>query len=502
MNCYHLVEEVRLSRSLDAYRHGFDHAAPAFLFDGGGSSTLAQYTLFGAEPFLTFRATRASTRNAAGRLGARISVETNGERVESDVDDPFVVLRSLLAEHAAPPSVLADCPLPLRAGAVGYVGYEVGQMLERMPCTPRPSLGMPDMFFSFHAWVIGRCRRTERTWLSVVGRGRNAAEGRRDAEHLRERVLATLAACEREPLPASSRATSSTEARNIDDLVTASRAVPSVSRDTYLARVGEARAHILRGNAFEICLTHAWQAPYAASAWDLFRELRKKNAAPFAAILDLPEGAIVSSSPERFVTLDAHRMAESRPIKGTRPRSADPRQDDALATELASSEKDRAENAMIVDLVRNDFGRVCRFGTVTAPDLHRVERYATVHQLVSTVRGELAPEHDALDLLRACFPPGSMTGAPKIEATSLLEGLEPTERGVYSGGLGYIDVSGTMDLSVVIRTVVVKSGTAHFSVGGAVVADSIPESEYDETMHKARALLEAIADTAAPKEPS
>ena len=264
-------------------------------------------------------------------------------------------------------------------------------------------------------------------------------------------------------------------------------------RDVYIARVASAKEHIRLGDAFEICLTNAWRTPFAQDdAWALFDELHHSNPAPFAAILDLPEGAIVSSSPERFLSLDSKGVAESRPIKGTRPRGATPEEDARLVADLATSEKDRAENAMIVDLVRNDLGRVCRFGSVEAPELFVIEPYATVHQLVSTVRGELAPGKDGIDLLKACFPPGSMTGAPKIEAMTILEHLEPVERGVYSGALGWIDVGGAMDLSVVIRTAVLRDDIATFSVGGAVVADSDPIAEYEETEHKARALVRAL----------
>jgi anthranilate/para-aminobenzoate synthase component I len=238
------------------------------------------------------------------------------------------------------------------------------------------------------------------------------------------------------------------------------------------------------------------EGTFSHDAWELFRELRRANPAPFAAWLDLPEGAIASSSPERFVRLDARRIAESRPIKGTRARGRTEKDDERIARELASSPKDRAENAMIVDLVRNDLGKVCRFGSVETPELYAVERYPTVHQLVSTVRGELAKGRDAVDLLSACFPPGSMTGAPKIEAMTILEGLEPVERGVYSGALGFIDASGTMDASVVIRSAVVRDGKVSVGIGGAVVADSDPAAEHAEALLKAKALAEAIANVA------
>jgi len=206
----------------------------------------------------------------------------------------------------------------------------------------------------------------------------------------------------------------------------------------------------------------------------------------------LPGFQVVSASPERFLQLDRDGLAESRPIKGTRPRGETPAADTRLAAELANSEKDLAENIMIVDLVRNDLGKVCQIGSVEVSELQQVETYATVHQLVSTVQGHLKPEYDAFDLVRACFPGGSMTGAPKIEAMKIIDSLEPVKRGVYSGALGFIDAHGALDLGMVIRTIICRDGVGTFSVGGAIVADSDPDAEYDETMDKARALIDAI----------
>ena len=219
--------------------------------------------------------------------------------------------------------------------------------------------------------------------------------------------------------------------------------------------------------------------------------MRRVNPAPFAAYLKFPEAQVISSSPERFLRLGPDRMAESRPIKGTRPRGATQADDEAIHGELVASPKDRAENMMIVDLVRSDLGRVCKFGTVDVPELTVVEPYATVFQLVSTVRGELDDNRDALDLVRAAFPGGSMTGAPKIEAMKIIDELEPVKRGVYAGAIGYIDFAGTMDLAIAIRLFVAAGGRCYFSVGGAVVADSIPRSEYHETLDKAWALVAA-----------
>jgi len=235
-----------------------------------------------------------------------------------------------------------------------------------------------------------------------------------------------------------------------------------------------------------------------ADPFALYCELRELNPAPFAAYLELPEAAILSSSPERFLRLDASGHVESRPIKGTRPRGATPDEDRRLEDELRGSEKDRAENLMIVDLVRNDLGRVCEVGSIEVPELMTVEPYATVHQMVSTVTGALRDDCDGVDLLRASFPPGSMTGAPKLAAMRLIDRLEPVRRGVYSGGLGYLDVRGGLDLSVVIRTLIVKDERAYLHVGGGIVADSDPIAEYHETLDKARALLAALARVVRP----
>lgn len=498
----HLLEPVELALPLHRYRDAFPTARGGFVLDGGDVAML------GAEPFLSFRAFRSEARLASGALAARVEIEQRGATVRAEVDDALEVLRALLREHAVQPAQLAERAIPLLAGAVGYIGYEAGQMLERLPRVPRPRLDMPDIALFFHDWVLGHDRKTKRSFLSVLGRGASGEQARLAAEHERTRVLAALRAFEEsasEESASAARAASPSTARQkrrpepaLASLLSAARATPVTSRDAYLSAIAAAKDHILGGDAFEICLTHRIDAPFAGDPFELWRELRRTSPAPFAAFLDLPEGAVVSSSPERFLSVDASRKVESRPIKGTRPRGTSAAEDAALAAELASSTKDRAENAMIVDLVRNDLGRVCRFGSVEAPELYAVETYATVHQLVSTVRGELDEGRDAVDVIRASFPPGSMTGAPKIEAMSILERLEPTERGVYSGALGWLDFAGPVDLSVVIRTLLVKDGRAHLHVGGAIVSDSDAAAEHDETMHKARALLEALGPGPCP----
>jgi len=257
--------------------------------------------------------------------------------------------------------------------------------------------------------------------------------------------------------------------------------------------VDGAKGEIAAGNAYQVCLTHRMDRDFGGDPWDLYRRLRLHNPAPFACYLELSEGVIVGNSPERFLRLDGNGRVESRPIKGTRPRDADAEVDRGNRARLLCSAKDRAENLMIVDLVRNDLGRVCETGSVRVPELMAIESYASVHQMVSTVSGRLRCDRDAVDLVRAAFPPGSMTGAPKIAAMRILDRLERVPRGVYSGALGYLDVRGGLDLCVVIRTVFVRDGRASVHAGGGVVADSDPLGEYREALDKARPLLAEIA---------
>jgi aminodeoxychorismate synthase component I len=244
------------------------------------------------------------------------------------------------------------------------------------------------------------------------------------------------------------------------------------------------------GETYEVCLTNRVRLPAVENPFDFYLWQRERNPAPYSAFLRYGDLAVASSSPERFLTVDADGWAECRPIKGTAPRSEDPAQDQLVAKALAEDEKTRAENLMIVDLIRNDLGRVSQPGTVQVPQLMAVESYQTVHQLVTTVRGRLRDDVDAVDAVRACFPPGSMTGAPKIRTMELLDELEWSARGVYSGALGYLTVDGRADLSVVIRTAVMTPDETVVGAGGAIVLDSDPVAEYDEMVLKATATIQ------------
>jgi para-aminobenzoate synthetase len=266
-------------------------------------------------------------------------------------------------------------------------------------------------------------------------------------------------------------------------------------RERYLADIARSQAELAAGESYEVCLTDQISTDAGPEPFDLYRNLRRSNPAPFAAYLKLGDVAVVSSSPERFLSVDRERRVEARPIKGTTKRSSDPEQDAALKAELTNDEKTYAEHLMIVDLLRNDLGIVCEVGSVAVPELMVVEDYATVHQLISTVEGRLPADRSAVECTRACFPGGSMTGAPKLRTMEIIDDIEAEARGVYSGAIGYFGLDGTMDLSIVIRTIVLRPGRTTIGAGGAIVMQSDPEDEFDEILLKARAPMAAIART-------
>ena len=392
--------------------------------------------------------------------------------------DPVAHVSALLEPFAAEP--VAGLP-PFQGGAAGYVGYDWGAQLERVPRTRYDDLAIPDVMLGLYDWVIAWDHQTKRAWVISTGIPEQGAARRERAARRLAFVKERLAE------------------RRSDRLAAPSYPVPDVpglrsnfTREGYLDAVARVIEYVYAGDIFQVNLSQRLEAPLAGTPFELYRRLRQRNPAPFAAYLAFGDVVVVSSSPERFLCVDAGRRVETRPIKGTRPRGVGPEHDAALALALAESDKDRAENVMIVDLLRNDLSRVCQPGTVRVPELFALEHYQTVHHLVSTVVGELAPELDALDLLRAAFPGGSITGAPKVRAMQIIAELEPTQRGVYCGSIGYLSATGALDSSIVIRTYLVVGRDVYFQVGGGIVADSDPEQEYRETLDKARGLIAAL----------
>ncbi len=367
---------------------------------------------------------------------------------------------------------------PFQTGMAGFWGYEMGRYLERIPVRPN-DVALPDAVLGLYDVVIACDLRQEQAWALASGfPARDAASRRQRAAARTRQLLSWL------------------EAGAVHQPPTAAPSVQprsNFSPSAYRRAVQRVREYILAGDIFQANLSQRFAAdwPPERSPWEVYRRLRAENPAPYAAYFHFGEGVLASASPERFLRVD-NGVVDTRPIKGTRPRGETSARDRALARELLSSEKDRAENTMIVDLLRNDLSRVCAPGTVQVPRLCALETYATVHHLVSTVQGRLEEGHDAWDLLQAAFPGGSITGAPKIRAMEIIAELEPHPRGPYCGSAGYLAFNGQMDTSILIRTLVFAGGKVFFSAGGGVVADSDPYAEYAETLDKARALFRAL----------
>jgi para-aminobenzoate synthetase component I len=388
--------------------------------------------------------------------------------------EAFAALRGLM-----PRNVVSEGapPFPFAGGLAGWLGYELAAQQYGVQRRGRDDLGLPDALF----FGVDRCvaieRETGRTFLSALGFGDDVATARARADAGLDGLARVLAA---DAPPAAPRAQRSALALT-----------PDLDAGAYAKAVDAVLEEIAAGNVYQACFTQRCERAFAGDPFALYAALRRINPAPFAAYLEAPEAALVGSSPERFLGVTRHGQVETRPIKGTRPRGATPQDDAVLRAELLASPKERAENVMIVDLARNDLGRVCATGSVHVPELYAVEEYASVFQLVSTVRGQLAPGRDAFDAARAAFPPGSMTGAPKRAAMQLLDRLETWRRGLYSGAAGYFDVFGGADLSVVIRSAIVSGGRALLHAGGGVVA------EHAEAQQKLAPLLRALDETGA-----
>jgi len=387
--------------------------------------------------------------------------------------------RNLLRPHQLP---AAHGVPPFQGGVAGYLSYDWGADVEHVvrPPADRFTPQLPDAVFALYDWVIAWDHLAKKSWIisTGIGEGGQARSDERAASRarwVRERLTAPPPAIRDHPAPAPATPRSNFE------------------RTEFEAAVARVRDYIAAGDVYQVNLAQRFHARFAGSPLALYRRLRARNPAPFGAFLEFAGATIASISPERFLRLDAGtRQAEARPIKGTRPRGITPDTDVALARELALSEKDRAENVMIVDLLRNDLGKVCRTGSVEVPTLFALESHPTVHHLVSTVTGVLRDGADGFDLLRAAFPGGSITGAPKLRAMEIIAELERAPRGVYCGAIGYVSTTGAMDFNIPIRTIVLHDENATFHAGAGIVWDSEPAAEYQETLVKAQTMIEAL----------
>lgn len=396
--------------------------------------------------------------------------------------DPWVFLRRQLQAGvlAAP-----DAPVPFIGGAVGILGYELGGTLENLP-RRHPPLASPDLLMGFYDALIAFDHQAQRCWVLSSGVGARAPDQRAMRAAQQARLL------EQEFLEAE---VVSVPLRKAPPVLWRA----DMTREVYEQKIRRLLAYIQAGDIFQANFTARFLAdrPAHLRLEDIYARLRAFSPTPFAAFIKGgADFALLSASPERFLSLDAQGGVEARPIKGTRPRSSDAAQDEAWREELMRSSKDRAENLMIVDLLRNDIGRVACAGSVEVPSLCGLESFASVHHLVSVVRGQLQPGLDALDLLRATFPGGSITGAPKIRAMQIIDELEQARRGPYCGALAWIGFDGRMDSSIVIRTLVATRHHLIAQAGGGIVWESDPSEEYEEMRTKIRPLLEAVGGMA------
>lgn len=388
----------------------------------------------------------------------------DGTGISHSTADPLQLVQQQLDALGIRPAF--DANLPFQGGALGLFGYDLGRRFETLPQRAQQDLHTPDMAVGIYDWALIADHHRQTLTLIAL----------HDAEQ-RWRWLQALAV----PQPKPFALTSDWQA--------------NMSYAQYAARFQAVQAYIQAGDCYQVNLAQRFQASYRGDEWQAFLRLNRANRAPFSAFLRLPHSAVLSLSPERFLSLQQQQI-ETRPIKGTLPRLADPQADRLQAEKLACAEKDRAENLMIVDLLRNDIGRVAEPGSVSVPELFVVEPFPAVHHLVSTVRARLPDALSATDLLRACFPGGSITGAPKIRAMEIIEELEPQRRNAWCGSIGYISLCGRMDSSITIRTLIAENQQLYCAAGGGLVADSDAEAEYQETLHKLNRILPCLRDEA------
>ncbi len=430
-----------------------------FLDSGRHHPGQSRYDIISAQPYI-----RLVTR------GQMTEVHADGSALSRD--DPFALLRRYL--DIDPALSQDESALPFCGGAIGYFGYDLARRIEHLPSRATAGERVPDMAVGIYDWAVVVDHLEQRSWL--VGQGRDA-----ETDIKWNALVARFTNPHVERARAPFRVTSN---------VTCSH-----TRESYGRVFRRIRQYIHDGDCYQVNLAQRFSAQASGDPWLAYQALRVLNPAPYAAYLSTPYAQILSSSPERFLRVEQGRV-ETRPIKGTRPRAGHARLDAELAEALRVSEKDRAENLMIVDLLRNDLSKHCELGSVKVPRLFDVESYATVHHLVSTVTGQLRPGHDAVDLLRGAFPGGSITGAPKLRAMEIIDEVERFRRGVYCGAIGYIGFDGGMDTNIAIRTLTFSHDTIRFWAGGGIVADSTEDAEYQETFDKAAALLRLLQQCA------
>lgn len=431
-----------------------DNPWTVFLDSAYPHSRQGRYDIFSTDPFIKLT-TRGGMTEVRSRSGVRLYP-----------DDPLLLLKEQLG--ATVPTLNG---LPFCGGAIGYFAYDLARRLEILPVDTKDAENIPEMAVGIYDWAVVVDHQERQSWL--VGQGRD--------EETRKKWPGLIERFSRISQPAA----------GMSGFRLLGKVLSNMDANDYAAAFRRIKHYLHEGDCYQVNLAQRFSAPSKGSAWSAYKMLRKMNPAPFCSYLNFPQVQVLSSSPERFLKVTSGKV-ETKPIKGTRPRYPNHQEDREQVLALAKSPKDRAENLMIVDLLRNDIGKNCKPGSVHVPKLFDVESFATVHHLVSTICGELNAGGHALDLLRGCFPGGSITGAPKIRAMEIIEELEPHRRGVYCGSIGYIGFDGNMDSNITIRTLVLSDNTIRFWAGGGIVADSDLNEEYQESFDKAAAMLDLL----------
>jgi anthranilate synthase component 1 len=442
---------------------------PSFLLESvEGGEKLARYSFIGTQP----RALIKSYRD-------RIVYEDEGhwEEFGAEQGDVLDVLRRHLPRYDSRSS--SDLPR-FTGGAVGYMGYDLVRSFEHLPDGPLDTRNLPEALFMICDRLVVYDHVKHR--LLVIAHSRSDPASADEARAALDEMVARL----RRPLPSPAPAQSREDGDDSGEFES------RFSQADYEEAVRRTKEYIAAGDIFQAVISRCISRRTKARPFDIYRTLRQVNPSPYMFYLELPDGVrLVGSSPEVLVRVE-DGVVESRPLAGTRPRGATPEEDERFADDLLADPKERAEHVMLVDLARNDLGRVCRYGTVTTPVMMDIERYSHVMHIVSDVRGELARNKDAFDVLRACFPAGTVSGAPKVRAMEIIDELEPERRGPYAGAAGYFGFSGNMDTCIAIRTIVIKGDRVYLQAGAGIVADSDPSREFEETENKLRALSQAI----------
>ncbi|OSN09986.1 aminodeoxychorismate synthase component I [Lonsdalea iberica] len=431
---------------------------------------LSQFAPLSEQPWamLLHSGTAEHTHNRFDILVAdpRVTLQTRGDiteiaeggNVQPSSADPFELLQEQLERLDLTATPTPN--LPFQGGALGLFGYDLGRRVERLPTRAAQDIDIPDMAVGVYDWALIADHHQRRLTLITQG----------------------------DPAPRLAWLKAQCASRSTAAFALTSDWQASMSREEYGTKFRQVQDYLRAGDCYQVNLAQRFQARYEGSEWQAFLRLSASNRAPFSAFIRLPHNTVISVSPERFLWLNDHHI-QTRPIKGTLPRLADAADDVRQAERLATSGKDRAENLMIVDLLRNDIGRVASPGSVRVPELFVVEAFPAVHHLVSTIEARLPAELHAADLLRACFPGGSITGAPKVRAMEIIEELEPQRRTAYCGSIGYLSVCGTMDTNITIRTLITDRGSIYCWAGGGIVADSEEQAEYQETFDKVGRIL-------------